>query len=291
MEDVYYGGNPWYLATFAAAEQLYDAIYQWDAVGAMAISDVSLAFFKDLYPSAAVGVYEKSSAEFTAIVAAVKTYADGYMTKAQEHTPSGGHFAEQYDRNNGSPLSASDLTWSYASFLSATERRAGIVPASWGSISGNTVPDSCGNSAFSGSYSQAADITFPANQTPGTPGPTVTVTSPVPSSTSCLIVQTVAVAFKEVVTTQPGQTIKLVGSVAQLGSWNPANAVALSAGGYTDTNHVWSISVNLPAGTKIEYKFINVASDGTVTWESDPNRQYTVPVSCKTTATVSSNWR
>ena len=291
-EDVYFNGNPWYLATFAAAEQLYDALYQWDSVGAIAITDVSLRFFKDLHAEAAVGTYEKSSAEFTAIVAAVKTYADGFMTKAQEHTPESGAFAEQYDRANGSPLSAADLTWSYASFLSATDRRAGLVPASWGSTSGNKVPEGdCGNSAYGGSYSSAKDTTFPVNQTPGTEGPTATVTSPVPSSTSCLIIQTVAVTFKEVVTTQPGQTIKIVGSVAKLGSWNPASAVALSASGYTDSNPLWSISVDLPAGTKVEYKFINVASDGTVTWEYDPNRQYTVPVSCEKTATVSSNWK
>ncbi|KFY35340.1 hypothetical protein V494_05995, partial [Pseudogymnoascus sp. VKM F-4513 (FW-928)] len=291
-EDVYFKGNPWYLATFAAAEQLYDALYQWDSVGAIAITDVSLGFFKDLYSTAAVGTYEKSSTEFAAIVAAVKVYADGYMAKAQEHTPSSGDFAEQFDRSNGSPLSATDLTWSYASFLSVADRRAGIVPASWGSTSGNKVPDGdCGNSAFGGSYSKAADTTFPANQTPGTGGPTTTVTTPVPSSTSCLIVPTVAVTFKEVVTTQPGQTIKIVGSVAQLGSWNTANAVALSASGYTDSDHVWSASLDLPAGLIVEYKFINVASNGVVTWESDPNRKYTVPVSCEKTATVGSNWK
>ncbi|KFX99237.1 hypothetical protein V490_01898 [Pseudogymnoascus sp. VKM F-3557] len=291
-EDVYFKGNPWYLATFAAAEQLYDALYQWDSVGAFAISDVSLGFFKDIYPEAAVGTYKKDSEVFTAVAAAVKTYADGFMVKAQEHTPKSGDFAEQYDRSTGSPLSAADLTWSYASFLSAADRRAGVIPASWGSITGNKVPaGDCGNSAYSGSYSHATDISFPANQTPGTEGPTPTVTSPVPSPTSCLIVQIVAVTFKEVVTTQPGQTIKLVGSVAKLGSWNPANAVVLSSSEYTDSNHLWSVSVDLPAGTKLEYKFINVAEDGTVTWESDPNRQYSVRVACDKTATVSSDWK
>jgi glucoamylase len=139
-EDTYYNGNPWYLATFAAAEQLYDALYQWNAVGSISITSVSLAFFKDVYSSAAVGTYAKSSTQYTAIVAAVKTYADGYMTKAQQYTPSSGALAEQFDRSSGSPLSAADLTWSYAAFLSASDRRAGIVPASWGSVNGNTVP-------------------------------------------------------------------------------------------------------------------------------------------------------
>ncbi|OBT96781.2 hypothetical protein VE01_04144 [Pseudogymnoascus verrucosus] len=298
-EDTYYNGNPWYLATFAAAEQLYDALYQWNAVGAIAITDVSLAFFKDLYSSAATGTYQKGSTQYTAIVAAVKTYADGYMTKAQAYTPSSGALAEQYDRSSGSPLSAADLTWSYAAFLSASDRRAGIVPASWGSINGNTVPSgTCGNSAYTGSYSKAS-VSFPANQTPGTAVPTSTATgtatgttsAPASTSTSCVVPATVAVTFNEVVTTVVGQTVKIVGSISQLGSWNTANAIALSASGYTSSNHLWSIALNLPSGTTFQYKFINVASNGAVTWESDPNRQYTVPATCDTTATVASSWK
>lgn len=303
-EDVYYNGNPWYLATFAAAEQLYDALYQWNAVGSITITSVSLAFFQDVYSSAAVGTYATSSAEYTAIVAAVKTYADGYMTKAEAYTPSTGALSEQFDKSSGTPLSAADLTWSYASFLSAADRRAGIVPASWGSSSGNTVPSgTCGNSVYSGSYSQASTPTFPASQTPGTGTATTSVpsstgtatgtatTPPATSSTSCAIAATVAVTFNEVVTTVYGQTIKIVGSISQLGSWNTASAIALSASGYTTSNHLWSVSVNLPAGTTFTYKFINVASNGAVTWESDPNRSYTVPSTCATTATVSTSWQ
>lgn len=79
-EDVYQGGNPWYLATSAAAEQLYDAIYQWNKIGSITITDVSLSFFKDIYPSAAVGTYASGSSTFNAIISAVQTYADGYLS-------------------------------------------------------------------------------------------------------------------------------------------------------------------------------------------------------------------
>jgi len=81
-EDVYQGGNPWYLCTLAAAEQLYDALYQWDRAGQLTITDVSLPFFRDVYPSAAVGTYASSSSTYQDIVAAVKAYADGYMSVA-----------------------------------------------------------------------------------------------------------------------------------------------------------------------------------------------------------------
>lgn len=79
-EDSYYNGNPWYLCTLAAAEQLYDAIYTWDRIGSLEITDVSLNFFTDLYSSARIGTYPSSSATYASIVNAVKTYADGYVS-------------------------------------------------------------------------------------------------------------------------------------------------------------------------------------------------------------------
>lgn len=81
-EDSYYGGNPWYLSTFAAAEQLYDAVFQWKQLGSLNITSTSLPFFKDVYSSAAIGTYASSSAAFSAIVNAVSAYADSYMSNA-----------------------------------------------------------------------------------------------------------------------------------------------------------------------------------------------------------------
>lgn len=86
-EDVYEGGNPWYLCTMAAAEQLYDALYQWDRLGSLSITETSLSFFKDLYPSATVGDYESSSSQYKDITATVRTYADGYMSIAVRPSP------------------------------------------------------------------------------------------------------------------------------------------------------------------------------------------------------------
>jgi glucoamylase len=86
-EDSYVGGNPWYLCTFAAAELLYDALYQWNRIGSITITSTSLAFFHDVYSSAAVGTYSSSSSTYSAIVSAVKTYADGYLSITVSQTP------------------------------------------------------------------------------------------------------------------------------------------------------------------------------------------------------------
>ncbi|OBT67703.1 hypothetical protein VE03_03484 [Pseudogymnoascus sp. 23342-1-I1] len=111
------------------------------------------------------------------------------------------------------------------------------------------------------------------------------------TSSSCAIATSVAVTFNEVVTTTYGQTIKIAGSVSELGNWDTGSAPALSASQYTSSNHLWSTTITLAAGTTFEYKFINVQTSGAVNWESDPNRSYTVPKTCNTVVTVGNTWR
>ncbi|KAF9484818.1 glycoside hydrolase [Pholiota conissans] len=96
----------------------------------------------------------------------------------------------------------------------------------------------------------------------------------------------VAVTFQETATTTFGENIFLVGSISQLGNWAPASAIALSSATYP----VWSVTVSLPAGTAFQYKFIRKETDGTVNWESDPDRSATV-VSSGTTQTITTTWR
>ncbi|KAH7407331.1 Six-hairpin glycosidase-like protein [Cadophora sp. MPI-SDFR-AT-0126] len=301
-EDSYYGGNPWYLNTLAAAEQLYDALYTWNRQGSITITSTSLAFFKDLVSSAAVGTYASSTSTYTTLYNAVKTYADGYVNVVATYAQSNGSLSEQFSRSNGVPLSAYDLTWSYAAFLTAAERRAAIVPYPWGETTASSVPAVCSYTSAYGTYSTASTGTWPPNQTPISGSPTTTTasgsnptTTSTASSTStsaaCTPASSVAVTFRETVTTVYGQTIKIAGSVAELGSWNTANAVALSASEYTASSPIWKGTVTFAAGTVIQYKYINVAADGTVTWEKDPNHTYTVPASCATAVTVSNSWQ
>ncbi|KAF4562493.1 hypothetical protein EYR36_004153 [Pleurotus pulmonarius] len=97
--------------------------------------------------------------------------------------------------------------------------------------------------------------------------------------------QTVAVTFEETATTTFGENIYVVGAIPQLGTWAPESAILLSA----DTYPVWRVTVNIPGSTTFQYKFIRKETDGSVVWESDPNRQLTVGGSG--TQTVSSSWR
>lgn len=118
----------------------------------------------------------------------------------------------------------------------------------------------------------------------GGTGPTTTSTSP----TSCTAIP---VKFDETVTTTFGQTIKISGDISALGNWDTANAIALSAADYTSSDPLWFVTLELTPGQVVEYKYINVAENGAVTWEADPNHTYTVPIVCTATPTVTNTWQ
>jgi len=141
-EDVYQGGNPWYLSTFAVAEQLYLALATWSTQGSLSITSLSLPFFKLFSSSAAVGTYASSTSTYTSLTSAIKAYADGFVSLNAKYTPSNGGLAEQFDKSSGAPLSAADLTWSYASALTAFNARKGLLSSSWGA-KGLSVPGGC----------------------------------------------------------------------------------------------------------------------------------------------------
>ncbi|KAH9871166.1 hypothetical protein J1614_006742 [Plenodomus biglobosus] len=153
-------------------------------------------------------------------------------------------------------------------------------------------------------YSTCADIKIIGSGSTPNPPPTsskaTSATSAVATSTKATSTAaatgcatpaaSVAVTFNSKTTTVVGQTVKIAGSISQLGSWNTANAIALSASQYTTANPLWTGTINLPAGTSFEYKFIRVTSSGAVTYEAGANRKYTVPSGCTGKATVEATW-
>ena len=191
-------------------------------------------------PSVATGTYASSSATYKTLTTAIKTYADGYISIVQKHTPPDGSLAEQFSRSNGTPLSAAHLTWSYVSFLTAAARRSGQTPASWGEQTAN-MTSTCAATSAQGTY------TTPTATAPTQPCPTV---------------PTVSITFNVAATTTFGETVLLVGSIPQLGGWDTRDAVPLSAVGYKVEYPRWFALVSLEAGTGFEYKFIRQGRRG-----------------------------
>lgn len=192
------------------------------------------------------------------------------MAIVQKYTPSSGALAEQFSKSNGTPLSAVDLTWSYAAFITAANRRNGVMPASWGEGSANSVPAVCSAGSATGPYTTVTNTDF--STATGTP-----TSSSTSSSSTCPTPSTIPVTFNVLKTTTFGDTIHICGSIAALGNWAPSSCPPLDASHYTASNHLWTITVSLTPGTAFEYKYINVASSGGVTWEDGSNRMYSVP--------------
>lgn len=70
------------------------------------------------------------------------------------------------------------------------------------------------------------------------------------------------------VETEPGQEVHVVGSTPELGSWEPADGVALNTD--ADTYPEWTGTVTMEADT--EWKLVKVGSDGSAEWEPGDNR-------------------
>jgi len=144
FEDVYYNGNPWYLCTLAVAEQLYRAVHTWDALNSgITVTAISLPFFKQSLPSlTGPTTIAAGSDDYTTITNSIKTLADGFVAIVAKYTPTDGGLSEQFAKDTGVPLSAVDLTWSYASALTAFDARANVPVESWGA-EGLVVPTVC----------------------------------------------------------------------------------------------------------------------------------------------------
>jgi hypothetical protein len=106
------------------------------------VTSTSLDFFRQFAPSISPGTYLSSSSEFPQLTNAIKIFADGFVEIAAKYTPSNGGLAEQFNNSTGLPTSAVDLTWSYASVLTAAAAYAGTIPTSWGA-KGLIVPKTC----------------------------------------------------------------------------------------------------------------------------------------------------
>jgi glucoamylase len=130
-EDEYNGvgtsqGNPWFLGTALLAELYYRAIFEWKTAGQITVTSISQPFFAQFYSSASAGdVYSSSSNQFTSIVSAVSSAADLFFARIQKHTNADGSLSEEFNRDTGFETGAVKLTWSHASFITASWARSG----------------------------------------------------------------------------------------------------------------------------------------------------------------------
>ncbi|KAJ5609979.1 glycosyl hydrolase family 15 [Penicillium lagena] len=138
-EDTYQGGNPCYTTLCTNGKDKGHFLSQRQAFH-------SFKTLSRLLPP------ETTPALPPPVTKAVQAYADGFVSVVQQYIPNNGTLSEQFSRDNGTPTSARDLTWSYASFLTAVARRGGSVPSSWGLSRANKVPTLCQRGTATGTY-------------------------------------------------------------------------------------------------------------------------------------------
>ncbi|MGE5672787.1 MAG: alpha-amylase family glycosyl hydrolase [Mycobacterium leprae] len=140
--------------------------------------------------------------------------------------------------------------------------------------------------------SHEIQVTVPSGVTPGSAGVNVTTGGGTSNtySVEMLTGAQVPVTFtvNNATPTNTGDYIYLSGSVEELGNWGTSKTVAI--GPLLCPNYPnWFLNVSVPANTTIQFKFMKIAADGTVTWENGSNHVYTTPSSG--TGYVNVNWQ
>lgn len=121
-------GHPWAPCTSAFAEFYYDVAIQF-AAESLVINTRNQRFFQQIGYNGASGVFAPASPTHRQILQLLGTAADRMLRGIIYHSD---HLelSEQFDRVSGYEKSVRNLTWSYASFLSAVRARkeySGVV--------------------------------------------------------------------------------------------------------------------------------------------------------------------
>lgn len=120
-------GNPWYLTTAAMAELFYNAAAAFTAADKITVTPVTQKFWAYFAPKASPTLhraYSSRSHTFKEMVRALQGWGDMWIRTIKHYAPEDGRFPEQYHRDTGTPRGAKDLTWSYASVITAGAARA-----------------------------------------------------------------------------------------------------------------------------------------------------------------------
>jgi glucoamylase len=128
-EDIYNGsgsseGNPWFIATLGYAELCHRIRLELSQRDSISVSALNQGFFNyALQGRMAVQPgqsFQKGSQEFNLIVGAFGVLGDRFFERVLTHRGSDGSLSEQINRHAGAMQGAPNLSWSHASFISAT---------------------------------------------------------------------------------------------------------------------------------------------------------------------------
>jgi len=127
-EDVYSGtdfneGNPWFLATLAYSEYCSRLRVAFERTGHVAVTALNQNFLNYVLQGQ-INVHagdsiDRGSYAFTQVLASLTQTSDQFLRTVLAHKADDGSMSEQFSRHNGYMLSAPNLSWSHAAFLTS----------------------------------------------------------------------------------------------------------------------------------------------------------------------------
>ncbi|CCH42734.1 Glucoamylase [Wickerhamomyces ciferrii] len=128
-EDVYNGtgsslANPWFLSNNAFAEYFFTIAKNFQDSGSISVTELSLPFWKYYTGVSETGSINSDSDQFKQIIQSLLGWGDAYLRVVKYYAGEDGHLSEQFDKDSGVIRGARDLTWSYASLVTAAIARA-----------------------------------------------------------------------------------------------------------------------------------------------------------------------
>lgn len=185
----------------------------------------------------------------------------GFVDIVQQYGPANGTFPEQYNRTTGEGLSAFELTWSMAAFVSMAQRRSGQYPATWKPNTNRGIASTCQSSAGTlGTYAPATMAGAPS------------------VDMSC----TVQVTFNVNASTTFGENVYMTGNLSSIGNWAPGYAPMVPI-----NYPIWSYQIQAEPNSVINYKYVHQESASYVL--ETANRTFTVPACGNGRLQVSTN--
>jgi len=117
--DGYFGGNPWILLTAYLAQSFYRGSLYSLTTNSLPPS-VSMDNWRYIFPT----LPNDANLSVKSFASVLLSAGDGVMQRIAHHTAGNNfHLNEQIDKNQGTQISAYDLTWSYAVVLRTLEFR------------------------------------------------------------------------------------------------------------------------------------------------------------------------
>lgn len=108
---------------------MYGAVSEYKVAGHIRVTNISQPFFDYFAPQAklrAGHTVPKGNKAFQQTLSSLEGWGDAFMRRIKHSTPADGHLREEFDRETGEGVGVADLTWSYASVLTAAFARAEV---------------------------------------------------------------------------------------------------------------------------------------------------------------------